>query len=633
MNPRCPLMGLLAAILCMHSALRLSAAEADIVLHNGKILTMDKSFSNAQAIAITGNKITVVGTDQSVLQQAGPNTLKIDLKGRTVIPGLIDDHLHIMGAWPKNEDPSQLRHFNINASGVRSKQDVLNQIQSIMDKYRPPAGAWLRFDNDLGRDLATAKILYDDLTKEDLDKVAPKNPIFLTIGTMPEENGLFVSGVAWEILMKSHGDFIKKYGRYWLEANGQPDGHLEPPATRTVLNSYAPWPTAEQAVPSIKSGLDELSAEGVTTLSTKLRKFGIDAYKLVNERSEQALRLGYGLGFDYFGNDLSEQDLAKYRGIVGSGDDMSWVTSFAASSVDGGGVKPTRLCTNQKRLIAPLGVADQWYPVGQCLMDSEYKGGPPRAANVTGNYFRDFMMWEGKYGIRFANVHVAADRSVETILTIVEQIQKQYGKDRTKNWGIDHCYLVDTKDFARLAKDGVMMSCFATPFMSPDGMSSIADLYGDTVANTMVQPMGSLLKAGVKVSYESDGGDRWLGFERVLITRKDPQGKVWGAQEKVDRLTALSTFTIQGADYVLKGDKLGSLEVGKLADLAVLDRDYLTIPDEDIRNITSLLTIMDGRVRFIDRGFAEEYNLHPTGAVVSTLKELKAAVSGRGGFN
>src|ERR1051325_1605378 len=255
--------------------------------------------------------------------------MKIDLKGRTVIPGLIDDHLHVMGGFPPTEEPSQQRHYTVDWRGVRNKQDAINQMKSLMTKYNPPAGAWLRFDNNLGNDQAIAKILYDDLNKEDLSQVAPKNPIMLTMG-IPDENGLFVNAVAWDILMKDHGNFIKKYGRYWLEANGQPDGHLEPPATRVLLNEYAPWPTAEQAAPGIKERLDELSAEGMTTLSTKLRGFGIEAYKQLNQRSEQALRLGYGPGFDFFGDDMVDaKEMAKFKNIVGTGDDMNWVTSFS----------------------------------------------------------------------------------------------------------------------------------------------------------------------------------------------------------------------------------------------------------------------------------------------------------------
>src|SRR6185295_17255387 len=131
---------ILIAVFCLagSSAPWLVAQQADMILHNGKILTVNKNFSIAQAIAITGNKISAVGTDQNVLQQAGPNTVKIDLKGRTVIPGLIDDHLHVMGGFPPNEDPKQQRHYTVDWRGVRNKQDAINQMVSLMQKYNPP---------------------------------------------------------------------------------------------------------------------------------------------------------------------------------------------------------------------------------------------------------------------------------------------------------------------------------------------------------------------------------------------------------------------------------------------------------------------------------------------------------------
>src|SRR5438477_6912608 len=102
------------------AAPRLAAQQADIVLHNGKVVTVDKNFSIVQAVAITGNKISAVGTDEAVLKLAGPNTVKIDLKGREVIPGLIDTHIHILGGWPRSEDPDKLRHFSVDWKGVKN---------------------------------------------------------------------------------------------------------------------------------------------------------------------------------------------------------------------------------------------------------------------------------------------------------------------------------------------------------------------------------------------------------------------------------------------------------------------------------------------------------------------------------
>ena len=613
---------------------RLFAQQADLILHNGKVVTVDKGFSIVQAIAVTGNKISAVGTDDAVLKTAGPNTVKIDLKGREVIPGLIDTHIHILGGWPRGEEPDKLRHFSVDWKGVKNKQDVIAQMTGIMQKYHPPAGEWLLFNNELqfmSTDQSTtaeAKILYDDMTRYDLDRIAPNNPIVLTMG-IPDENGLFINSKAIEIVWSKYGDFIKKYGRYWIGSNGQPDGHLEPPATRVLLNEYTPRPTGEQMAPGIKTKLEELSSQGVTTISTKLRNNSIDAYKLLEQRSQQAVRMGYGEGFDYFGTITNLDDLKKYEHIVGSGSDMNWVTSFAPTSLDG---SSTRACTNLKRQAGgELGPIDQWFPVGQCHMDSEYKGGPARSANISGNYFQDWIMSQGKYGIRFGNDHVAGDRGIADILSIIERVQKQYGKKATVNWAMDHCYLVDPKDFKRLANDGVMLSCYPRTLASNDGVQNIANTYGVKVANTFVQPIQSMLNAGVRVSFESDNGtsNKWADLSYFII-RKDMRGRLWGPQDRVDHPTALKLFTSYAADYVMRLDKMGSLEVGKLADMAVLNKDFLTIPDDEVKTVLSDLTITDGKIRYLSPSFSQEYNLKPDGAVIDTFQSLaqKSRTSG-----
>jgi hypothetical protein len=151
---------------------------------------------------------------------------------------------------------------------------------------------------------------------------------------------------------------------------------------------------------------------------------------------------------------------------------------------------------------------------------------------------------------------------------------------------------------------------------------TIAKAYGERVANTFLGPMKSMMDAGVKVVFETDRNSYvWADLERG-ITRKDLKGKVWGAQERMDRPNMLRTITSWAAEYVLKPDKLGMIQPGRLADLAVLDRDYLTIPEDDISEIQALLTVFDGKLVFVHSQFAQEYNLRPGGALVSTYKEL-----------
>jgi predicted amidohydrolase YtcJ len=150
------------------------------------------------------------------------------------------------------------------------------------------------------------------------------------------------------------------------------------------------------------------------------------------------------------------------------------------------------------------------------------------------------------------------------------------------------------------------------------------------MANTMIVPVGAMVKAGVKVVYEADRDNYTWGDLEILLTRKDRQGKVWGAQDRVDKPTALRMITRWAADYVLKSDKLGSIEPGKLADLVVLDRDYMTIPPDDVSDLRPQMTVFDGKVVFLTPSFSAEQNLKPAGALIATYDELYARRPARG---
>ena len=602
----------------------LRAQQADTILHNGKVLTVDANFSIAQAVAVQGNKIAAVGTNAQVMALRGPNTRVIDLKGRTLIPGLIDTHNHIHSyaedTYGSVMTPQENHRYPVDWKGVKTEQDVLNQIKGLMDKNKFPKGKWVYFENQLsftggGGNAAQAKILYDDMNRYDLDKISPDNPIVLSMG-IPDFNGFLLNSMAIDIIWNKRGysDFITKYGRFWIDNAGRPDGHLEPPASR-LLGDYVLDREPAVLAPYFKLYNDELAASGLTTISTRVPQETLKAYQLLHSKGQMTFRLGYGRE-EVFGTLKNPaQDLKQYVGLVGSGDDMFWVTSVAPTAVDGAS---TRACTNQKR-ISSYGAIDGWWPLGQCHTDSEFSGAAKRSAKITGNYFQEWTMAQGMLGIRFANTHVAGDRSVASLLNMVEEIQKQKGAAATKGWAFDHCFLVNVKDLPKAKRLGVGFSC-APKYVESAG--SVATAYGEEVANNFMVPMKSMINAGVHVTYESDR-DMYTWFEmEILLTRKDRKGKVWGAQEKLNKTEALHTITRWAAEYVLKGDKVGSLEKGKLADLVVLDKDYMTIPDEQVSDIRPQLTMLDGKIIFLATGFSQETNLKPAGALISTYDEL-----------
>src|SRR5689334_19544069 len=142
-----------AAIVLVGMSATLHAQAPDLIFHNGKVLTVDSNFSIAQAVAVTGDKITTVGTNDAVLATAGPNTQKIDLKGRTMIPGLIDTHRHMYGAAESTYGaliPLEDHHrFLIDWRGVKTKDDVLAQIKGLMERYKFAPGRWVYFTNNV----------------------------------------------------------------------------------------------------------------------------------------------------------------------------------------------------------------------------------------------------------------------------------------------------------------------------------------------------------------------------------------------------------------------------------------------------------------------------------------------------
>jgi predicted amidohydrolase YtcJ len=619
---------MIVGILLVAADLR-SQQPADTILHNGNILTVDSRFSIAQAVAIRGNQFQAVGSNEDILKLAGPSTTKIDLKGKTAIPGLIDTHSHIYnyaeGSYGGELGAEKLRRFNVDWRGVKTKEDVLNQIKGVMQKYRFKAGEWIYLSNSLSLIGANgapdhAAILWDELTRWELDKVTPNNPVALTLG-YPDLGGFRLNSKAIDVIWNELGyaDFIKRYGRYSISNNGQPEGLVEPPASRIVLQLAGGGAPTDLA-PIYKKYIDELSAQGITTVSTRMPDYALKAYQGLESRGELTMRIGYGQ-LNQFGNvkDLNKE-LPALAKQVGTGSDLLWVTSVSPTAVDGT-TGAARVCTNLPRAGGAAGTLAKWFPMGACQLDTEYRGPGQKAAPMQANYFRDWIEAGGRHRLRFANTHVSGDRSYSILLATMEQLQKQYGPSAISNWALDHCDMVNPADLPLAGRLKVTFSCYSRPV---EGASRIAASYGEEVAHKFISPVKSMLAAGAKVVFEMDGdGYVWQELER-FITRKDNAGKVWGAHERVDRTTTLKMITSWAADYVLRGDKLGSIEPGKTADLVVLNRDYMTVPEEEIRTLHSRLTILGGRIIYLHPDFVQEYSLRPPDAVLSTYEELKA---------
>jgi predicted amidohydrolase YtcJ len=603
---------------------------ADIVLHHGKILTVDKNFTIAEAVAIKGKEIIAVGSSEDVLKSAGPSTISIDLKGKTVTPGFVDTHRHIdreaEGAYGgavaagKKFDVNNainLQRFPIDWRGIKTKADALAQVKTWMDRLKFKPGQWVYFVSEnlsVSESSEQMRILYEDLNRWELDKVSPDNPIIFSMG-IPENNGLLVNSKAIDWMFKEHGEFLRKNGHFWVDNGGRPEGHLESPATRFPQNFMYTRP-AEVLAPIFKQHEEELVSMGITTTGSNMPRDSVAGYKLLESRGEQLLRIGYGEG-QQFGNMTDLREMPQLKARVGTGSDLVWVNSITPGSMDGGS---SRNCTSPVRH-SEYAKVDKYWPGGQCYLDGEFRGAMGKGARISENYYKDWVLASGAAGVRFGNTHVAGDRSVKMLLNLVEQIQQKYGPQATATWSFDHCAFVDPGDFKRIAKLGIMMSC-ASKYIE-ERAATVSRTFDEKTAHTWVTPMKSMIDAGVKVVFESDRDIYFWEDMQRMQTRKDANGRVWGPDERLDRITAMRVATQWASDYMLRGDKLGSIEKGKWADLLVLDKDYMSIPTEQIATIQPQLTIVGGRVVFVHTAFADEYKLKTDGATISTYAELK----------
>lgn len=567
-------------------------AFPDVIVHNGRIVTMDDRSpgegigTTAQAMAIRNGTILALGSDESVLLLKGDNTRVIDLKGRTVIPGLIDPHSHfhdyagrhwgLPGVPPpivvRSEDPEVLM------KGVR--EGVTEQVA------KQPAGTWIRVSLASRRGLSTVRD--GRLQRKFLDEIAPSHPVLLQVGTTSLVNAaaikaveeFFGGGFAEEDLDHETGisDFGTELGR------SIPVDVLMKGRTRELVEI-------------VYKELEEQAAHGFTTYSSHIasphhmnvfgelarREDGLPIRFAWTHRSGIMFNAEHGAGFYRRLGDLS-----------GIGTDFFW------------------------NIGSTVGNLDKSYPLSCTSIDArpEVKRREVCLGEV-GHAKREIMLAMVRGGHRITGTHVAGDRAMDLFLDIIEQGSREAGfteeEIRDKNHVMDHCALSPRPEqYERLKRLNITMSC-GTKYLA-NSKDVLAD-YGERYVS-WIAPAKSLIDAGIPTVWEVDDHDvadtGAFHYIQLFVTR-EVDGKVWAPEQRVDRTTALKMATSWSADYVLRGKDLGTLEPGKKADFLVLNTDYWKVPEREIHTVRPLLTVVDGKFRFLDASWAGELGVQPIG--------------------
>ncbi len=609
---------LFVGVVLLQGARSASAAglSADMVIYNGKILTADnpdpEKFRTVQAAAIIDGRFLAVGTNEEALQWAGPETKKIDLGGRTVLPGLVETHAHIYGysshLFPKGAPQVEESDPPITYT---NKAEFLAQLRTLALKKKP--GEWIVMGPRGGMGGVVIDLQKGVVTLADMDKAAPNNPVHLHWNVTVE--GLVNSKVLDQLLAR-----YPKIKGVQRDAKGNPTGRVTGVANLTLWYEFWPQVPPEIIGPPYREEMQEIAAEGLTTVSTRLQPNHLAGYSWIWNRNELPVRMAYTL--EAAARSETTQSIAARviglqggsgKNIWGAGDDKLWMIGFTPDSIDsiaGLAGSCVRKAFPRESPNFPLWLYQFYGPNGTCrLRESE-------------NY-NDIEVFRNaaKYGFRIAAVHVSGDRAIDQYLDAMEELSKEYPQIIEQRWGIDHCQVVHEDQAQRARQFKPMFSCGPTFLYGGDkgSVGAFAVLYGEKDAGDMVIPFRRFLNNGVRgvMELDSHGFHPFLALQ-IVINRKDVNGKVWGPDQRLTRKEALYTYTRWSSEYVLKENLLGSIEPKKAADFIVLNKDYLTVPEDEIGRIDPLMTVMGGQLTYTEPEFATSMGLPQVGYRGST---------------
>ena len=487
---------------------------ADMVLYNGQVLTMDREqppINVVQAVAVREGRILAVGGDDRILRLAGPGTTRVNLRGRAVIPGVIDTHSHpnsyALRHYAGEYDPALLKAFkenNVRFSRVRweSKETALADFALVAKSLSPGEMIYTSSRSN--------PVVREEMNRYNLDEVVPDNPVYIRIG-----NAMW--GVAnskmLEIIEETYGGTLPGISR---DEQGIPTGQIFGAGGTTIDQELIPQTPPEVLAPFFKKELEEWVAIGVTTLSTRLMGNEISAYAQLDGRDELPLRLAYSYEMGR-NNPYLERLLKRFGNLQGHGTDRMWMIGISVGIPDGNGPGYGRdglaspasgesSCVSvPKREILP----NDYFPEGVCFW--ELPGTPGADSVVVAN----------RYGYRVTGVHTFGDKAFLMMLDAYDQAGQE---SAIQGNALDHGIMVSPEVIKQSAERRVIWS-LQPPLFYGSYTMGVSRMYGEEYAHKWVLPVKSLMDAGVKVTY---GADTHTDPERhplfnleTLVTRKN----------------------------------------------------------------------------------------------------------------
>lgn len=529
---------------------------ADLVLHNGKIITVNAKNSIVEAVAVKFGKILATGTNNEITKLIGKETKVIDLKGRTVIPGLIDSHCHMASTG------GRIMTGIIDLSeemGIKSIDDIKKKIAART--LITPKDEWIVGVKEDDAKLAEKR----HPSRWELDEAAPHHPVIIsTVGghfSIVNSRVFEIAGVTKNTPDPVGGMFERD------PETGELTGGIHEKARKIIKPKgfYGKEPTREEAFKGVKRMLMANAAAGLTCIYDMVGSSQIRAFLDLKNRGELPIRVRMDITIMLF------PELNKLGISQGLGDE--WVKICGLKFFFDGAISARTAAVSESYLHKPnfYGVLATTKEIAKKTILDAYEAG---------------------YRI---SAHANGERAIKMYLDIMEKIQAKYPRDDPRN-RIIHCTVVNPELLTRIKELNMLPTIFgAYPYYHGD---KLIPAFGEERLERMFAAR-SFIDIGVKVAAHSDHSASpfppLMGIH-ALVNRVTKAGKLIGRNQKISVMEALKLYTINAAYHSFDEDLLGSIEINKYADMVVLGKDILTVPQETIMDIPVDMTIVGGRI-------------------------------------
>jgi len=542
------------------------APPADLVLTNGRIVTVDNARPEAEAIAISRDRIQALGTAAEIKAMTGPNTQVIDLQGQLAIPGFIESHGHFSGVGG-----AQLQ---LNLMNVDSWDKIVAMVAEAVSRAKP--GQWI-YGRGWHQEKWTSRPTVNVEgfpTHLSLDKVSPNNPVALVHAS---GHAAFVNAKAMELSDIRRPTESPAGGEILRDANGDATGLLRETAQRKIKRGAGePAPSAEERDARARRELElasqEALAKGITTFQDAGSELAtIDLMKKMVDAGKMGVRLWVMVRQS---NETIAPKLAQYR-MIGYGNGHLTVRAIK-KSIDGA-----------------LGPRGAW-------LLAPYSDKPESKGLETTKVaeIEETARLAMEHGYQLA-VHAIGDRANRETLDIFARAFKANPAKKDLRWRVEHAQHISAPDIPRFGKMGVIASMEGIHCTSD--APYVLERLGRARAQEGAYVWQKLMKTGAIIANGTDAPVEDVDpipSYYASVSRKLADGKVFFPDQRMSRMEALKSYTINGAYAAFEEDNRGSLTVGKYADITVLSKDILKIPEDEIPTAKVAYTIVGGKVLY-----------------------------------